>query len=610
MKKLLTLMSSLTLTALPAAKAAAFPSISTLGLTVKDQTNIAKPMDFEAKVAQAVKLDQSRHGCTWASLPEIYAFADAVVYTKSGSSSFNVFTPDTANSRGCALPQELQSELNSNFAAVSYENQADMGASYSLVSITDVKTLKSGDTKSSYYNIGDRQKAAPPTLLSDMKTGLQLTQAQHGCKEWATRPFIFVFSDAVAYVNSQATDVNVFSIDEVKAKGCNVPNVRLGDRRNILSTTSMDLAAPEMVAEAGLDDVNQKIEAAQESQMMSVSTPNALKDNLKRGFCAGRWTYFDKWTVFDVDYSKFTIEVTDALLTGAFKQSVDRSALRTLRFPVSYSKYFTAGDGAARASAARFAHVTATGVCNHDAGLQTITTKGLDVFKETLPLNSDQLVDSNDRSVRALKEVVTIPGSEVCSNHVQRAGKSVCNRVTVTDTCEVRYYDVVREQVVITKTYTKNIDVKDSKPRTITALRSTVPGITRTQLKDPSNTLLDANDQSTQGEIFNATCNTGDDKPLETMADIQARFNFLEYNIKQVELGATMTPGCETVNSPDCTLTQEPDFVGFVKNFWGLHQEFNDKLTPEQREAIRQRHILFPKYIFPGHEEILVIDVD
>jgi hypothetical protein len=609
MNKLSTTLGLLTLVALPAARAAALPSVTTMGVAVKDQTNIAKPADFAQKVAGATKLDQARHGCNWASLPEIYAFADALVYTKPGSNNFNVFTADTANSRGCALPSEVQRDLSSDLAAVSYENQADMSASYSLVSITDVKKVKSGNKTVSYYNIGDRQKAAPATFVSDIKTGLQITQAQHGCKDWATRPFIFVFSDAVAYVNSQATDVNVFSIDEVKAKGCNVPSVRAGDRRNI-SFTSMTDVPPEMAAETGLDDVNQKMDGTTGDESMSVSTPTALKDNLNRGFCAGRWTYFDKWTVFDVDYSKFTIEVTDAILTGAFKQAVDRSAVRTIRFPVTYSKYYAAGDSGARGSATRFAHVTASGICNSDAKLQTITTKGLDVFKETLPLGSDHLVDSNDRSVHAFKEAVTIPGAEVCSNHVQSAGKRVCNRVTVTDTCEVRYYDVVREQVVITKTYTKNIDVKDSKARTITALRSTVPGITKTQIKDPSNTVLDSSGQSIQGEIFNMTCNTGDDKPVETMVDIQARYNFLEYNIKQAELGAPMTPGCESINSPDCSLTQDSDFVGFMKNFWGLHQEYNDMLTPEQRNAIRDRHILFPKYIFPGDEEIIVVDVE
>jgi hypothetical protein len=605
MNKLTTTLGLLALLAAPAATATDLPSVTTLGVAAKDQTNIAKPSSFAQKVASAIKLDQSRHGCRWATMTEIYAFSDAVVYTKPGLNIFNVFTIDTANTMGCSLPSSLLKDLSSHMAAVSYENQADMNATYSLVAISDVKTLKKDDKSTEpYYKIGDREKAAPSTLVSDMKMGIQLTQAQHVCP-WATRPYIFVFSDAVAYVNSQGTDVNIFSLDQVKNQGCKVPNVRKGMRRNIAFARSE--MSPEMAAELGIDDVNQQMVAeTTDNESMSVSIPNVLKDNLERGFCAGRWTYFDKWTEVDVDFNKVTIEVTDAILTGNYKQSVDRSAVRTIRFPVTYSKYYTAGNSGARESAAKFAYAMATGLCNKDAGLQTITTKGLPLFQETLPLNSDLLVDHNNRDIRAFKEAVTIPGDEVCSNHVRNFGKRVCNRVTVTATCEVRYFDVMREQVVITKTYLKNID---SKPRTITALRSTIPGITKTQIKDPANTVPDSSGKSIQGEAFNMTCNTGDDKPLATEADIQERYKFLEYNIQQVETGARFTPGCEIVNSSDCSLTQDADFVGFIKNFWGLHQEYNGMLTSEQRNAIIERHILFPTYAFPGHDENIVVDL-
>jgi hypothetical protein len=72
------------------------------------------------------------------------------------------------------------------------------------------------------YAVSNGNHAQPANFANDMRRGIQMTQAEHGCS-WAVRPLIYVFSDVVVYANPNAKDYNSFDHGTVRSKGCALP---------------------------------------------------------------------------------------------------------------------------------------------------------------------------------------------------------------------------------------------------------------------------------------------------------------------------------------------------------------------------------------------------
>jgi hypothetical protein len=91
------------------------PSLATLGYAV-DGGNHARPQNFTQIMQQGVQLTQRQHGCTWASRPYIYAFADGVVYANAERNDYNIFSLKTVSSQGCKLPTIIEESTMDNCA--------------------------------------------------------------------------------------------------------------------------------------------------------------------------------------------------------------------------------------------------------------------------------------------------------------------------------------------------------------------------------------------------------------------------------------------------------------------------------------------------------------
>jgi hypothetical protein len=166
------------------------PKLRDLGWPV-DNSNHAMPGDFYNVMGRGMKITQQQHQCSWATRPQIWVFADAVVYANNGGKDYNVFDLATVQSKGCVIP----------------------GASSS-----GKKTLASMG-----YAVDNTGHKRPANFVADMSHGIQMTQSEHKCS-WAVRPLIYVFPDGVVYANNSGDDYNVFDISTVKSKGCVLPS--------------------------------------------------------------------------------------------------------------------------------------------------------------------------------------------------------------------------------------------------------------------------------------------------------------------------------------------------------------------------------------------------
>lgn len=598
------------------------PTLQSLGIAV-DNAGHQRPADFATKMAKGIKLDQAKHGCNWAVRPEIYAFPDGVVYTAPGLANYNVFTLDTVLAKGCSIPSELFPG-SSGLATVSYENQVDMNASYAVLTLPN---LKLDDQGNAVYKVGDRNKEASSTLVADMQKGLQLTQAQHACK-WASRPFIYVFADGVVYLNADGKNYNIFSHKEATNQGCKLPKVQAASLKPVAyyktsetgdMSTMDDATAMDMAADMGMDDmVTTKptdMDTGSASNDMTPATSvirtDILETNLKKEYCEGQWSYIDQYTITRQRFDKVEIRTPTPRKTGHFVQIVDvAGGVKTLRFPVTNTKYFSKSQGAGYAES--YIHAVNSAACQQNAPLQQITTTGDNpAFQVTLALNSSMLKDSNNQNLSPFISASLIHNPGYCSDHEGSGSFRRCNQRTVTDFCEVKYYNVIRNEKIVVEDVITYTDKTSPETVTINKLRATKPGLTKADILNPENTIPDDDGFTLRGKPHTFTCLSGDDKPLATEADVQERYKFLDANIHQYEVAAAFDNFCQPFEAPDCSISKDPGFIALMKNNWGLYQEKFMFLTPEQRQSIVERHQKFPTYVYEGHKPVLVpLDID
>ncbi len=184
-------------------------SLKSLGYTYG--SNQPLPPNFAVDRLKAEKITQETHKCSWAVRPMIYAFPDGVIYQFVGGSTINVYSYNKANTQGCYLPKTLADQAPS-YAMVCGLNpmNPDPKARFTLVQL-------------GHLNGTGVNKVLDANMLKDLETnGKPVTRASFKCI-FATRNRILQFEDGFAFIDDDCTNVNFFSNQSVKDRGCVIP---------------------------------------------------------------------------------------------------------------------------------------------------------------------------------------------------------------------------------------------------------------------------------------------------------------------------------------------------------------------------------------------------
>lgn len=150
---------------------------------------------------------RDEQGCSWAVRPFIYVFHDGVVYLSSDLTNYNVFSHQVVRSMGCRIP------------ATSYVNAATLD-----------RHVTAGRLRDFGINPNARAQRIHDSMsfFNAMEKAYLSSQQEQNCL-WAMLPNIYVFTDAVVYVDGQRTFFNSYPISHVRQYGCYVPYVTFDD---------------------------------------------------------------------------------------------------------------------------------------------------------------------------------------------------------------------------------------------------------------------------------------------------------------------------------------------------------------------------------------------
>lgn len=114
--------------------------------------------------------------------------------------------------------------------ATSFADESHPSPSIMSSAVKRVPSLRELGYPTDDQNRGIHQQPIhnPEKFFYDMAKGYGSSQQEQACN-WAARPYIYVFSDAVVYVSSDLTNYNVFSHQVVRNQGCRLPQVTYTD---------------------------------------------------------------------------------------------------------------------------------------------------------------------------------------------------------------------------------------------------------------------------------------------------------------------------------------------------------------------------------------------
>jgi hypothetical protein len=174
------------------------------------------PATFASDMSKGLKVEPYKHGCTWASRPNIYIFDDGVLYVDGGNKNFNAFPIDTVAKQGCSLPGSSGFVGVPAIRPVPLDQQAVMDGtkSYATVSLLDKR-----------YDLSGTPTARPVNFVAEANSGVQLTQRQISCS-LARGPFIYAFVDGVIFTTRDGSDYQGFTNEAAIAAGCKLPFIQ------------------------------------------------------------------------------------------------------------------------------------------------------------------------------------------------------------------------------------------------------------------------------------------------------------------------------------------------------------------------------------------------
>jgi hypothetical protein len=243
----------------------------------------AADMETAVKTGRAIALTQETHGCNWAVTSQIYAFPEGAIYTEPTSSTYNIFPRVTVLKYGCWLPTAPDSSEFIYPVAPGAQVQISEGAAKSsdaslvvpnFVDLGYGVSLQDNLNASIEIPISDRTKFA-----KDMSLGAQLSQKQHGCPDFAKKPYIYVFNDAVVYARLDNASYSVFAKKFVQERGCKLPNMAYQAPRRALVPFNYEAAG------------FQRNPFISEVSANASSAGSRLDDAYANQYCGGKWSW-------------------------------------------------------------------------------------------------------------------------------------------------------------------------------------------------------------------------------------------------------------------------------------------------------------------------------
>ncbi|SMF35009.1 hypothetical protein [Pseudobacteriovorax antillogorgiicola] len=173
-------------------------TLECLGYPVQFQQKIG-PTFFSDMTNYGTQINQSEQKCNFARRALIYSFPDGIVYSSVSEDKYNAYSKDVVYRYGCEIPgtkNPYEEELKLSYEGDNKTTLASLG-----------------------YNVAQGSYAKLESFADDMKKAKKITQIEHDCN-WAVRPLIYIFPDAVVYTLPKLDSFNVFDRNTVLRNGC------------------------------------------------------------------------------------------------------------------------------------------------------------------------------------------------------------------------------------------------------------------------------------------------------------------------------------------------------------------------------------------------------